>query len=731
MMMALRLFILLLAAFFSLGAVDQFHIPSECAVDMYLPPMPGTPDTDGQEIALVPATTADFRLCYATSPGVLCGAATYATGGDSGQTVTGNTRGEFAITGLSANTKYHWRVECSQHGRWRHGWSGQFKTLPTANDDIVLAVGTDGHYLVNFWTSDGEDPGAAANAYDLVRRSRGVYHVLNREKDLHFFLDLGDTFFHHCGTCGTTRTFTDEFGRRVGIGSSTEMARTLAEDIAFGEVRTSMALRRMWRFLRNSATIWVRGNHDVGGKFGHNAPDHWQWRTQPWVTPGFSLTLGAGGDFSSGGNIHSATHGLSHGDGPFRLVGSNWDVGIIAPFSAVCGAGPVDATLSGSEFYIKTNGVTANTDNFEFSLSDDAASTTCTFASLGSPIGATAVLVKGSDMQHSTKQVAAKYLPNQNEVYAHGYSGVSEDGIMGPMPLADYGMLLSIDPFDYSPSYDCSSLGGSACFPGRDTWTLGTDQLTGVGTLIDQLGVGGGSYPDVKLLLLALHHGVGGYDLVGSHAYGRGTLCEVATRCMNADDTYCTVDSQCPGSDRCRRQDCADDFDNAEWQAMQETLEDFVTRADGVVIVMVGHDHVLAFGEKYRYIGGVKTATGVYYLTAGQLGSKLTAGWFGDPESVKRYDFNHDGVPAYLRHYKTQGWESLFTGWDTFPPPPPQDALVEVGSEHRGYVKMTLCKGCAAGKPKVVLDYIIGNQPEFGFLDGQSAPGFPLTIEGP
>ena len=95
-------------------------IPSECAVGMYLPPIPGTPHPNEQIITYRPTATTTFRLKYGTSPNKLT---SYADGGAAGQSSTNDTRDDFTLSGLSADTQYYWLVECSENSKWKD--SGQ------------------------------------------------------------------------------------------------------------------------------------------------------------------------------------------------------------------------------------------------------------------------------------------------------------------------------------------------------------------------------------------------------------------------------------------------------------------------------------------------------------------------------------------------------------------------------------------------------------------------------
>jgi hypothetical protein len=178
----------------------------------------------------------------------------------------------------------------------------------------------------------------------------------------------------------------------------------------------------------------------------------------------------------------------------------------------------------------------------------------------------------------------------------------------------------------------------------------------------------------------------------------------------------------------CEVGDCNAVIAHDDEQALHDKMAAFVTRCDGIALDIQGHDHLNAFGER--------GSSGVYYYKAGQIGDNFAPTWISTSSQMDaffpRYDYDHDGVPAFRRHYATL-LASDHGSFDDFKTPVgAQNFPVEVGSEHRGISTLVVCKDCGTSdKPRIILDYIINGIPDFPLLHGTSAPGYPLTIEGP
>jgi hypothetical protein len=323
-------------------------------------------------------------------------------------------------------------------------------------------------------------------------------------------------------------------------------------------------------------------------------------------------------------------------------------------------------------------------------------------------------------MQAASKAVIAEYMPLQNDIYAHGYGGATaEDHVMGPVPLSDYALVINLDEYDFTGDTGYTTEPLRFPIDGRSNgaaggWTLGPDQLAGVLATIAEIQDGDDAYENVEVLLLLTHSGIGGFDTVG-YSYGRGSLCEVDTVC-DEGGADCIIDGNCV-SGACGAQDCSADFAHPEMQAIHAAAAAMVIRASGVAIWLMGHDHSVSFGEKGN--------SGVYYYHGGQVGMTAGAGTSSDSTHIKRYDFNGDGIPAFRRHFCALGAGNCPAG--------EQDALVEVGSEHRGFSLITLRPAAenASTKTEVDIDYIINGYDDYPALHGTSPSGFPILIEGP
>ncbi len=702
-MTMIRILLLVLAALFSLGAAGDFPVVSQCRTDMYLLPMPGTPHDDAQEIALIPAATTTFRLCYDTSPGTLCGGASFATGGPTGQAVTGDTRGEFQLTSLAGATKYFWRVECSEDGGWKKGWEGSFVTTPSTDGEVRLAISTDNHFM-GTWAGDYPDHDAPR----ILQFKRGV-HLIAQEQNLHGHIDLGDGVYFQ-GKFSNGWLDTDESGRRFGHGSTDSYATSEAEALEFGEARAAQYLRAWWPALRFLPSIWARGNHDVGARFGDNgnsavglSSGHMQWREiTPWVETGITVTLP--GDLAADGIFTAPGHGMGDTDGPYRWAPINDELYGGMPILDGC-TGVRDVDDYSNEWYVDY--VDAGT--FRLSLNDTDPGCNGTPFRYGSGDW---TLVRGSNMQHTTGEVRLKYMPNHNEVLAHGW-GPAEKGIMGPIRFSDYVVVLHLDEYEYTRE------DGPGGFPYGNRldgpsggWGLGPEQRAGALALISDLGPGSvGGYGGVEILIVAMHHTLGGHG--GGYPYGRGTLCEPDTRYLDDKARECTQYSGTYG--RCEYPRCDEDFAHDGWQNLHDAMDAFVTRASGVALVAVGHDHQCAGGKK----------DGVFYYTAGELNG-AAGGWIIDEEHMSRHDFDGDGWPAY---YKSKGRMGLGAQYSTN-----QNFPTEFGTDLDGFARLTMCPSsgtdaCGSGKPEVQLDYIINAEDDH--LDSHGDTEFSFTLQGP
>lgn len=516
----------------------------------------------------------------------------------------------------------------------------------------------------------------------------------------------------------------DDFGRPFGSYSIPISASTQAESIAFGEARASWVLRKMWRSLRFMSLVVSRGNHDIGGAFGGNGvargtdnTRHLQWRAEvPWVDAGINVQLGSAGDLDDYGVFSYAGHGMGDGDGPYRWAPANTIkyTNLHPPMLGGCGGARVVGDYS-NEWYVDLTGLGDQANTFRLAYCDTCAGCTVT-SSKG--MGHWARLVRGSNMQYETKQVTAKYLPNQNEVLAHGW-GDAEDGIMGPVRFSDYVVVINLDEYDHTPP--------PAYRPGLPLsnrsevtgWSLGTNQKTGAIDLINDLGVGATGYDNVEVAIVLMHHTPGGHADGPGMPYGRGGACEPDSHCWDAPATECEDDADCAGGGgRCEPTNCAADFAHADWQDVHDALDAFQSRTNGVALVVLGHDHQNSGGKK----------DGVFYYTAGQLGSSVMASWGGFEDHVRRYDYDHDGVPAYQKNYAELGY-----GGSTYAPSSQNNFPTEWGTEFRGYSLLTICpatgvEACSSGKTEIVLDYYISAYENFPALHGSKA--YTFTLQG-
>jgi len=670
---------------------------------MYLPPIPGTPQPDEQIISMRPTATTTFRLRYGTSPNKLV---TYADGGAGGQSINADTRGGFTLPGLSAATRYYWLVECSENSKWKRGWRGHFTTTPSSGGTLKVVYGTDAHYF-----GDVSNSGAEGGSTMAGRTIKGI-HLISSIHDAHAYIDGGDTFQIHYRKAGGYSQ-SDDFGRSFGDYSITHSAQTQAQEDAFAEARHSFVLRRFHVFLRFMPSIWSRGNHDAGGSFGgnwtYNNAHHWQLRSRPWVVTDIDVDLETD---HSNGLFTEVGHGMDDGDGPYRWTGNNPPDAITEPTMSSCG-GSRAATDDGNEWYVRK----ISDDTFRLAYTAIAAG--CTGSAGGS---GTATLLRGSDMQSASKAVIAEYLPLQNSVFPHGWGGATaEDHVMGPILLSDYVLLINLDEYDFSGLGACVNEPVRFPVDGRASgadcgWSFGTDQLAGILADIAEIQNGGGAYENVEILLLLTHSGVGGHDNIG-YSYGRGGLCEVDTTCVigGAD---CIVDADC-GAGVCSTQDCSDDYAHPEMQSIHAAAAAMVTRASGVALWLMGHDHETTFGEK--------GSAGVYTYHGSQIGGSFMSGWGTSPDHEKRYDYDDDGIPAYRRHYGPLGYGS------SYEPAGSQNPNDEVGSEHRGFSIITMepAAESSSGNTELAIDFIVNGYVDNPELHGSTAGGFPILIEGP
>jgi hypothetical protein len=690
--MRIRLAALLLLLTPLLGL--SFEVPTDCATRLYLLPTPGTPQPEDQVIRLIPATTATFRMRYGTNYGNM---ATYSTGAAAGQEITANTRGEFPMSSLSPATKYHWRVECSESGRWRRGWGGSLNTLPSSGGAIKLLVGSDAHYVGADLYDDGEGSTAPAG------RTYQSFVLMAREHDAHAYLDLGDAFMIHCHTCDNTRDVTDDFGRGLGQYSITHDAVSQATEAAYAEARYSLTLRRMWLHLRYMGSIWVRGNHDAGGGYGGNDPDsnlhHWQYRLG-WTTTGVDIDMESA-DFNEGTGVFThVAHGIEPGAGTFRWQNLDPAETFTVPTMTGCQGGR-SSSMAENEWFIEKLDV----DTFKIGLAGNPVVWPyCTGGSGGVGRG---TLVRSSDMRAASVAVIDKYMPQQNDVYAHGWGALGEDHIMGPVPLSDYALVLTLDPYIKSGLGTCNT--DAERFPDSEReedcgWSLGTDQHTGALATINEIQDGDGAYESVETLQMS-----------GAYKYARGSLCETATYCAGDPLEECYADSMC--SDTCERKDCSSDFAHPRMQELHAAMAAMVTRTSGIAIVLMGHDHHMSFGEKGD--------SGVYYMKVGQLGGQQLFPWGGGNAFQWRYDFDGDTIPAYRRHLGQHGKGANYVPW-TDP-----NGLIERGTEYKGFSILNLLPAAESesGKTEIEVDFKV-TRLGIGEPYGESPKWFPFLIQG-
>jgi hypothetical protein len=292
---------------------------------------------------------------------------------------------------------------------------------------------------------------------------------------------------------------------------------------------------------------------------------------------------------------------------------------------------------------------------------------------------------------------------------------------MGPVPLSDYVLVLTLDLYEESGLGTCVDYPTRLPISNRDEncgWSLGTNQQTGALAEIAEIADGGGDYENVEILIVAMHHPIGGFDEVG-HPYSRGSLCEVDTHCSGAPATECAADSDCTGDDVCGVPNCNDEFAHPRMQELHAAMAAMVARTSGIAIVLMGHDHNMSLGEK--------ASSGVYYLHVGQLGGQELYPWGAHPSFEARYDFDGDTIPAYRRHLGKLG----ATATDWYSPWTDQNPPIEMGSEHKGFVILNLLPAAESGsaKTELLLDYIV-NGRGYPRVHGASARGFPVLITG-
>jgi len=707
----LPLILLVLAALLSLGAAGDLPIASQCRTGMYLPPMNGSPDDDAMEIALVPSATETFRLCHSESKGELCGNATFATGGSTGQSVAANTRGEFQLTSLAANTKHYWRVECDEDGRWKTGWEGSFTTLPGTDNEVRVVMTSDNH-LVNSLIG--------GNATRVQQFRNGVALIAERG-DYHAHIDLGDGLYLQCNSCTQGWTVSDDFGRVFGSGSILSYATTSTEAVAFGDARASAYQRRWWQARRRIPSIDVIGNHDGPLQFGdngygynYNSGGYHSYREGAWVETGITLTLP--GDLGATGIFdHGTAHGMSDDDGPYRWAPVGQLDYTDMPGLTGC-TGTRDAADWSNEWYVDY--LTAST--FRLKVNDtDATGCNGTPASYGSGDW---TLVRGSSMQYVSDQVRAKYFPNHNEVRNHNW-GPAEKGVMGPIMLSDYVLVLHLNPFEYTPETFPTDVWptGNRTNAAAGGWGLGSQQRTGALAIINDAGPGSVlGYANVEIIIVVMHHTLGGHDAVG-YWYARGTALESDTVCMDNPSVTCEQDSQCTayGGGRCQYPRIADSFAHSEWQTLHNALNSFATRVTngGVPIVAVGHDHQFSGGKKGN----------VYYYTAGELNA-AAGGWISDQDHMRRHDFDNDGWPAYYKSLGKYGIGANMAAGQNFP--------YEWGSDLDGFTTLVMCPStgtgaCSSGKAEVELSVIVNDNPLQSVPSMHGQTEFTFTLQGP
>lgn len=131
----------------------------------------GKPTDSSITINIVPDSTIEYHYQYGTSSGVY-------TGQTSNYTAAGGQPHEIVITGLSANTKYYYRMRYHAPGDAMDDWvvrtEHTFHTQRAEGEEFVFTVTSDSHANLN------------------TNEQNAMTNILNDNPDFH--IDLGDTF---------------------------------------------------------------------------------------------------------------------------------------------------------------------------------------------------------------------------------------------------------------------------------------------------------------------------------------------------------------------------------------------------------------------------------------------------------------------------------------------------------------------------------------------------------
>jgi Divergent InlB B-repeat domain/Calcineurin-like phosphoesterase len=154
---------------FIIAGLAFMVIPARMAGQFTAPELLGKPTDQSVTVNVVPSQNMQIYYEYGTSPGTYTGqtATTSATSGQPHETV---------ITGLSANTRYYYRMQYSTNGggSWTARTERSFHTQRAPGSTFVFTVISDNHNTLN-------------STYTTA-----LTNILNDQADFH--LDLGDTF---------------------------------------------------------------------------------------------------------------------------------------------------------------------------------------------------------------------------------------------------------------------------------------------------------------------------------------------------------------------------------------------------------------------------------------------------------------------------------------------------------------------------------------------------------
>jgi len=156
-------------------------------------------------------------------------------------------------------------------------------------------------------------------------------------------------------------------------------------------------------------------------------------------------------------------------------------------------------------------------------------------------------------------------------------------------------------------------------FPKINEWTLGEEQKKWFKSVLEN------SNESWKIVMIE--------HLAGGHG------------CSDNKGNNCTEDDYDYGRGSIRETD--NGFANGTFKGEQAELHQLM-KENGGNIVLSGHDHIVAAGEKEDVNG---TGEGIYYITGGRSTARDQysggSGWINRNWFRKTYDFNNDGVPEY------------------------------------------------------------------------------------